>query len=73
MRFGPTSLQLSGVVAKGLRRPKLRTDLKVGKQTFAGETSFVVKVPETDSFNRLGELDWELLSITSCSLRFWSE
>ncbi|MGA2475988.1 MAG: hypothetical protein ABSF73_05150, partial [Terriglobia bacterium] len=63
MRFGPTSIQLSGVVAKGLRHPKLRTDLKVGKQTFAGETSFVVKVPETDSFNRLGELDWELLSL----------
>jgi hypothetical protein len=63
MRFGPTSIQLSGVVAKGLRRPKLRTDLKVGKQTFAGETSFVVKVPETDSFSRLGELDWELLSL----------
>jgi multidrug resistance efflux pump len=63
MRFGPTSIQLSGVVAKGLRRPKLRADLKVGKQTFAGETSFVVKVPETDSFNRLGELDWELLSL----------
>ena len=62
MRFGPTSIQLSGVLAKGLRRPKLRADLKVGKQTFAGETSFVVKVPETDSFNRLGELDWELLS-----------
>jgi hypothetical protein len=37
--------------------------LKVGKQTFAGETSFVVKVPETDSFSRLGELDWELLSL----------
>jgi putative peptide zinc metalloprotease protein len=63
MRFGPTSIQLSGVAAKGLRRPKLRTDLKVGKQTFAGETSYVVKVPETDSFNRLGELDWELLSL----------
>ncbi len=63
MRFGPTSIQLSGVLAKGLRRPKLRTDLKVGKQTFAGETSYVVKVPETDSFNRLGELDWELLSL----------
>jgi putative peptide zinc metalloprotease protein len=41
----------------------LRADLKVGKQTFAGETSFVVKVPETDSFSRLGELDWELLSL----------
>jgi putative peptide zinc metalloprotease protein len=51
------------VLAKGLRRPKLRADLKVGKQTFAGETSFVVKVPETDSFSRLGELDWELLSL----------
>ena len=63
MRFGPTSIQLSGVLAKGLRRPKLRADLKVGKQTFAGETSYVVKVPETDSFSRLGELDWELLSL----------
>jgi putative peptide zinc metalloprotease protein len=63
MRFGPTSIQLSGVLAKGLRRPKLRADLKVGQQKFAGESSVVVKVPETDSFTRLGELDWELLSL----------
>lgn len=63
MRFGPTSLRLSGVVAKGLHRPKFRTDLKVGRQVYAGEVSYVVKVPEAESFNRLGELDWDVLTL----------
>src|SRR3972149_4552970 len=63
MRCGPTSLRLSGVVAKGLHRPKFRTDLKVGRQVYAGEVSYVVKVPEAESFNRLGELDWDVLTL----------
>ncbi len=63
MRFGPTSLRLSGVVAKGLHRPRFRTDLKVGRQVYAGEVSYVVKVPEAESFNRLGELDWDVLTL----------
>ncbi|MBZ5564788.1 MAG: HlyD family efflux transporter periplasmic adaptor subunit [Acidobacteriia bacterium] len=63
MRFGPTSLRLSGVHAKGLRRPQFRADLKVSKQNFGGEVSYVFKIPETDSFNRLGEFDWEVLAL----------
>ncbi len=63
MRFGPTSLRLSGVVAKGLHRPKFRTDPKVGRQVYAGEVSYVVKVPEAESFNRLGEMDWDVLTL----------
>jgi len=49
MRFGPTSLKLTTVLAKGLRRPKLRGDLKVSEQTIASEKSYVLKVPETAS------------------------
>ena len=63
MQFGPTSIRLSGVLARGLQRPKLRPDLKVSKQTFAGEASYVIKIPETDSFNRIGEFDWEVLAL----------
>jgi putative peptide zinc metalloprotease protein len=63
MRFGPTSLRLTGILAKGLRRPKFRADLKVSKQTFGGEVSYVFKIPETDSFNRLAEFDWEVVSL----------
>ncbi len=63
MQFGPTSIRLSGVLARGLHRPKLRSDLKVSKQTFAGEVSYVIKIPQTDSFNRIGEFDWEVLAL----------
>ncbi len=63
MQFGPTSIRLSGVLARGLQRPKLRTDLKISKQTFAGEVSYVIKIPDTDSFNRIGEFDWEVLAL----------
>lgn len=63
MRFGPTSLQLSSVLAKGLRRPKFRSDLRVSEQSIAGETSYVIKVPETSSFNRYGALEYELLTL----------
>ena len=61
MRFGPTSLQVSSVAAKGLRRPKLREDLRVSEQTIAGETSYVIKNFETNSYNRYGSTEYELL------------
>lgn len=63
MRFGPTSLQVSSVLAKGLKRPKLRTDLRISEQTVAGETSYVVKNFETNSYNRYGSTEYQLLSL----------
>jgi putative peptide zinc metalloprotease protein len=63
MRFGPTSLQVSSVLAKGLRRPKLRSDLRISEQTIAGETSYVIKVAETNSYNRYGSSEYELLTL----------
>jgi putative peptide zinc metalloprotease protein len=63
MRFGPTSLKASSVLAKGLRRPKFRTDLRVSEQTFAGEKSYVIKVEETSSYNRYGASEYELLTL----------
>jgi putative peptide zinc metalloprotease protein len=63
MRFGPTSLQVSSVLAKGLRRPKLRSDIRVSEQTVAGETSYVVKIHETNSYNRFGASEYELLTL----------
>jgi putative peptide zinc metalloprotease protein len=63
MRFGPTSLQVSSVLAKGLRRPKLRTDMRISEQTVAGETSYVIKNFETNSYNRYGTSEYELLML----------
>jgi putative peptide zinc metalloprotease protein len=63
MRFGPTSLQVSSVLAKGLKRPKLRTDLRISEQTVAGEVSYVIKNRETNSYNRYGSMEYELLSL----------
>lgn len=63
MRFGPTSLQVSSVAAKGLRRPKLRADVRISEQTVAGETSYVIKNHETNSYNRYGATEYELLQI----------
>ncbi|HTO80402.1 MAG TPA: HlyD family efflux transporter periplasmic adaptor subunit [Methylocystis sp.] len=63
MRFGPTSLKASSILAKGLRRPKFRSDLRVSEQTIAGDKSFVVKVPETNSYNRFGVTEYELLAL----------
>ena len=62
MRFGPSSLRVSRVLAKGLRRPKLRADLRISKQNISGEISYVVKVAETSSYRRYGEYEFELLS-----------
>lgn len=63
MRFGPTSLRFSSILAKGLRRPKLRSDIRISEQTIAGEKSCVVKIPETNSYNRFGATEFELLTL----------
>jgi putative peptide zinc metalloprotease protein len=63
MRFGPTSLQLPSVLAKGLHRPKLRSDLRISEQHVAGETSYVVKIIDTLSYNRYGAFEMELLKL----------
>jgi putative peptide zinc metalloprotease protein len=63
MRFGPTSLKASSVLAKGLRRPKFRTDLRTSEQVFAGEKTYVIKVEETNSYNRYGPSEYELLTL----------
>lgn len=63
MRFGPTSLKTSRIVAKGLRRPKFRSDLPISEQTLLGEKSYVVKIPETISYNRYGAAEYELLTL----------
>ncbi len=63
MRFGPTSLRLASVLAQGLRQPKLRKDLKVSEQVVAGETSYVIKIPETESYARYGALEYHLLTL----------
>ena len=53
MRFGPTSLNLPSVLAKGLHRPKLRSDLRISEQHVAGETSFIIKIVDTSSVQPL--------------------
>jgi putative peptide zinc metalloprotease protein len=63
MRFGPTSLRVSSILAKGLRRPRLRSDLRISEQVIAGDESFVVKIPETQSYNRYGATEFELLTL----------
>lgn len=63
MRFGPTSLKLTSVLAKGLRRPKLRSDLKVSEQIIAGEKSYVIKIPDTEALSRYGFAGYELLKL----------
>src|ERR1700728_1005419 len=63
MRFGPTSLKASSILAKGLHRPKFRSDLRISEQTVAGEKSFVLKVAETNSYNRFGATEYELLTL----------
>lgn len=63
MRFGPTSLQLPSVLAKGLHRPKLRSDLRISEQHVNGETSYVVKIVDTSTYNRYGEFEYHLLTL----------
>ena len=61
MRFGPSGLRASAVLAKGLHRPKLRSDIRISKQNIAGEISYVVKIEETSSYRRYGEYEFDLL------------
>src|SRR5215469_1966807 len=61
MRFGPSGLRASPVLAKGLHRPKLRSDIRISKQNISGEISYVVKIEETSSYQRYGEYEFELL------------
>ena len=68
MRFGPTSLKASSILAKGLRRPKFRSDLRISEQTVAGEKSYVVKIAETNSYNRYGATEFELLTLCDGTL-----
>jgi len=63
MRFGATSLEVSSILAKGLRRPKLRSDLRISEQTVGGEKSYVIKIHETSSYNRYGVSEYELLTL----------
>jgi putative peptide zinc metalloprotease protein len=63
MRFGPTSLKASSILAKGLHRPKFRSDLRISEQTVAGDRSYVVKILETNSYNRFGATEYELLTL----------
>jgi putative peptide zinc metalloprotease protein len=63
MRLGPTSLQVSSILAKGLRRPQLRADLRISEQTITGDTTFVVKNPQTNSYNRYGATEYGLLTL----------
>jgi putative peptide zinc metalloprotease protein len=63
VRIGPSSLHATSVIAKGYRRPKLRKDLKISRQEVTGEVSYVVKIPDTESYARYGELEFNLLSL----------
>jgi len=63
MNFGPTSLQLSSVLARRLHRPTLRSDLTISKQILAGEVSYVVKIPETGEYSRYNEYVYEMLTL----------
>jgi putative peptide zinc metalloprotease protein len=61
--FGSTSRQVSSILAKGLRCPKLRLDLRISQQTAGGKRSYVIKIPETNSYYRFGALEYEMLRL----------
>jgi putative peptide zinc metalloprotease protein len=63
VRIGPSSLHATSVIAKGYQHPKFRTDLKVSRQEITGEVAYIVKIPETESYARYGELEFDLLSL----------
>jgi len=63
MRFGPTSIKLNSIVASTLRRPKLRTDLRISHQAIGGETSIVINVPGTAVYCRIGALEYGVLEV----------
>jgi putative peptide zinc metalloprotease protein len=63
MRFGPTSLKVTTVLAKGLRRPRLRSDLRISEQVISGKKTYVIKVPDTSAYSRYGVYEYETLSL----------
>jgi len=63
MRFGTPSLQLTSLLAKGLHRPKLRSDLVFTEQVLAGESSVILQLPEMGSYMRYGPFEFELLRL----------
>lgn len=63
MRFGSTSLQLNSILAKGLHRPKLRSDLRVSQQVFAGEQTYVINLPESGFYSRYSAYEYDLLQL----------
>jgi putative peptide zinc metalloprotease protein len=63
LRFVPRKLRLSSIRAKGLRRPKLRSDLRVSQQKADGTTSYIIKIQETNSYNRFGKTEFEILTL----------
>lgn len=67
MRSVSNRLEVSSIVAKGLRCPKLRSDLRVSEQSAGGKTSYVIKIQETNSYNRFGALEYEILTLCNGS------
>jgi putative peptide zinc metalloprotease protein len=63
LRFGPTSVRLTSVLARNLRRPELRSDLRISHQMMAGEESYVIKAPETDNYARYGPFEFQVLQL----------
>jgi len=63
MRFGSTSLRLAGVLAKGLRRPKFRTDLRIVEQVIAGQTRHVFSIPDAIGYGQVSPFELALLRL----------
>jgi putative peptide zinc metalloprotease protein len=61
--LGSSSRRVSSILAKGLRRPKLRLDLRISEQTVSGKSSYVIKILETNSYYRFGALEYEMLRL----------
>ncbi len=63
MILGSKRRQFTSVRSKGLRRPKLRSDLNISQQTVHGKLSYVLKLPGESSYFRFGSLEYEILSL----------
>ncbi len=63
MRYGPLSIQRASVLSKGLHRPKVSSTLRIGEQRIGGEKSYVIKIPESHSYARYGELEYQLVML----------
>jgi len=55
--------QFSSVRSKGLRRPKLRSDLNISRQIIHSKLSYVIKPSGESSYFRFGPLEFEILSL----------